>query len=86
MKSRLTVEGEDKVVAVKIVMAGIRWGWRGKYSPIILNLGKKDGMSSQLHNPATSPPMTLPTIPIGQASELVWCGHTTKLTTPMYFN
>ena len=44
MKSRLTVEGEDKVVPVQIMMAGIRgWGWGGKYSPLIRNLGNRWG-------------------------------------------
>jgi len=42
MKSRLTVEGEDKIVPEQIMMAGIPvWGWGEKHSPLILNLGNR---------------------------------------------
>jgi len=51
MKSRLTVEGKDKVVPVQIMMVGIRgWGWWQTYSPLILNLGNRWGERSASHS------------------------------------
>jgi hypothetical protein len=72
MKSRLRVESEDKVVPVQIMMAGTR-GWGGGRSTVQSFLtSEANGMSGQLHTPATSPPIKVPTVPTGHASELVW--------------